>query len=347
MERDTYILLIESFSASIIQVLYLPAFSVYASTRGVESWLIGVLSGGAMILYSLTAIAASPVIGRGSERGAAVISMMGLAASSLGLWAGVPTFILLGMASFALFWPAIEACTASRKSSVHAFSFSWSLGSAVGATAASLTLLVDPALLFAAMGIAAIALSLTLFTVPPGEAQPATFSGVRGLWRAWLLAFAYSTSLGGFLVYYPVFVEAISAPPAYVSLLFSSIIWSRTLAFLTLSRLKRVEEEAVHLSPLLLASGILVPYILDPYTVALLGALTGFGEAVVYTKALGEVFDRGSGYTGIFEASIGLGYAIGPLIGAPMSHTSLPAALAAPGVVASLSALVGIARGKE
>ncbi len=331
-----------SFVASVLQVLYLPALSLYLSEMGYGAGEVGLISGGASLLYALGAASSGLATWRAGSRGVAVASSTLLSVSYLALaFLDERAAVLaagLGMLSYALFWPSVELGVAAGGGNARWFSFSWSLGTVAGSLVVPLLLGADLRHVFLAFTGLAVAMAAAATRIPQERGERPAFEGVRRLWRTWLGAFTYAASLGGILVYYPLYVEARSLPAVYAGLLLFSVLAARTLAFMLVDPGHR----ALLAAPLLLGAGAIVPWA-PPLLLVAAGAAVGAGEALVYSAALNRALEaRGALYTGLFEASIGLGYAAGPILGGLAASFSLPAALAVPAVAASLMAVPAV-----
>lgn len=328
-----------SFGASVLQVLYLPALALYLSRMGYGAGEVGLLSGGASLLYAVGAAFSGLATWRAGSRGVAVASLTLMAASYLALASldGLAAVAAagVGMLSYALFWPSVELGVAAGGGGVRWFSFSWSLGTVAGSLAVPALLGVDPRSAFLVFSGVSVVMAAVAAGVPQERGETPTLKGVRGLWRTWVGAFTYAASLGGLLVYYPLYVEARGLPAYMAGLLLFSILAARTLAFTLVGE----RQEALLMAPLLLGVGVLVAWAPAPLLVVV-GAAVGVGEALIYSVSLGGALRaRGPVYTGLFEASIGLGYAAGPMLGGVAAPFSLAAALAVPAVVAALTAV--------
>jgi len=310
-----------SFAVSLLQALFLPVLSLYASQLGLGEAEVGAVVGASTFLYVPVALSSEAVLRRAGFRRpssaslaliAAGFATLSLARDPLQLAAGAG-LVSLG---YGLLWPCVEKAVSAHGGSAPLFSVSWSTGTLLG------SLLIYPLLglgfprLYALCALAALALApLPLkFEEGAGEVgRPRV--GPLGLWRSWVLCVGYSTSAGGLLTFYPLIAQRFGLPGYSVSLAVFSMMAARVLAFSALGLARPPPALGI---PLLLAP-VLAPLSPSLPLHALLAALAGAGQGLVYAAALEGVFEAGGAYTSIFEASIGVGYSLGPLLGSTAS----------------------------
>ena len=347
MRRRVVALFFLSFLASVLQILYLPALSVYMARLGYGAAVVGVVGGASSLVYAVGAASSGLVRGRMGDWDVVKVSLvlMGVVYGLLPFIRGEELLLVVasvGMLSYSFFWPAVEGGVRREEGSVHRFSFSWSAGTLVGSAAAFLVVEVDPRVVFGAFFVAALAMAFAAsFFGGEGVGEALSLHGVRRLADAWLGAFAYAASLGGVLVFYPLYVLRAGLSPVMVSVLLFSVVGARTLFFRVLGRVK----VPLVLAPVLLAAGAAAPCFEWWAAVFFVGFLMGWGEALLYVYALDRVFSEGGEYTGFFEAAIGLGYAAGPFIGG-LFPKSLRVAVAAPVALAVAASIVSLVLGR-
>jgi len=309
-----------SFAGSLLQAIFLPTLSMYARSLGLSEAEVGAVAGAGSLAYVVSALFSEGLLRKLGYRLPASASLLavslGYALLSL---ARDPTALLAASSlvsfGFGVFWPSVEKGLSKAGGDAPTFSFSWSAGSLSGA------LLVSP---LAELGLrtayaASSAASASLAALPLALAAPGAGAGaekggsVLSLWRSWLLCVAYATSAGGLLAFYPIAAEGL---PGYsVSLVVFSMMLARTLTFLAQRRSPKLLAGSAAALPLLLAPAA-VGAVANQYVHAALAVAAGVAQGLVYTAALAGIFQAGGAYTSVFEASIGLGYAVGPMIGA-------------------------------
>lgn len=338
-----------SFSASVLQALFTPVVALYAYEIGYSEAEVGLLMGVASAVYVVGAISSARLTRLLGEKLTVAVAL-GLLAGSLLLVPHLTSWALIGAVagavflSFGFFWPAIENVVSSEKGSVSKFSFAWSSGSLFGAAVTSAILLFSPAQRFIALAALAAASASAVVLLPRRaklHANPSSgaASALR-VWGPWILCLSYSVSSGGVLTFYPLLVEKQGLPLEYISLANTSMLLFRTLTFFLFDRLPPSLRHTASGSAMLLGSLLLLPEG-SPWLVIIGAAAAGVGQGIVYANALSEVFSVKEGvttYTALFEASIGFGYAAGPIAGAvaagvvgapPLAVTSLLAPLLA------------------
>jgi hypothetical protein len=91
---------------------------------------------------------------------------------------------------------------------------------------------------------------------------------------------------------------------------------ARTLTFLAQRRSPKLLAGSTAAALPLLLTPAAVGVVANQHVHAVLAVAAGVAQGLVYTVALAGIFQAGGAYTSVFEASIGLGYAVGPMIGA-------------------------------
>ncbi|MEM1849277.1 MAG: MFS transporter, partial [Thermofilaceae archaeon] len=328
-----------SYAASLLQALFLPVLSLYASYLGLSEAEVGVLAGVSLFLYVPSALLSEFIVRKHGYRRPTSASLALIALSYAMLSAArtpVQLAFAAGMVSLAygIFWPSVEKAVSAQRGSVHAFSVSWSAGSLTGALSIAPLLNLGFQALYAICAATALALTpLPLRFKGRSEEKSAARASLRGMWKSWLLCVGYSTSAGGLLTFYPLVSERLGLPSYSVSLATFSMMAGRTAAFYASGRLKL---------PALLSLPLLLAVAASPWSSsiplhALLAAAAGVGQSLIYTLALEGVFNAGGAYTSVFEATIGLGYALGPLIGAAARLLGFEALAASAAAAAALS----------
>jgi len=310
-----------SFAGSLLQAIFLPTLSMYARSLGLSEAEVGAVAGAGSLAYVVSALLSEGLLRKLGYRlpaSAALLAVsLGYALLSL---ARDPTALLAASSlvsfGFGVFWPSVEKGLSKAGGDAPTFSFSWSAGSLSGA------LLVSP---LAELGLrtaytASSAVSAALAAFPlalaaPGAETSAEKGGsVLSLWRSWLLCVAYATSAGGLLAFYPIAAEGL---PGYsVSLVVFSMMLARTLTFLAQRRSSKLLAGSTAAALPLLLTPAAVGVVANQHVHAVLAVAAGVAQGLVYTAALAGIFQAGGAYTSVFEASIGLGYAVGPMIGA-------------------------------
>jgi len=312
--------------------VYTPAASLYAYGLGYSEADVGYILGIANFVYVPGALLSSRLAGRAGERRTALFSLALLALATAltprvkGFWelAAVAGAVFLSMG---LFWPAVESLISAYGGRVSTFSFSWSSGAFFGALATSQALRLGASALFSVFALASAVAALSALAMPGASHSAGERSNSLSLlefWPSWVLCLSYSISAGGVFVFYPLLVERRGLPLEYISLAIASMMLARTLTFFSFDRLPH-SLRGVWVGALGLTGSLLLLATAEYPLVALAAAAAGFGQGVVYATALGDVFSRGSGaarYTSVFEATIGLGYSLGPVAGASLASTA-------------------------
>ncbi|MEM0093735.1 MAG: hypothetical protein QW753_05120 [Thermofilum sp.] len=338
-----------SFTASVVQALFTPAVALYAYRLGYAEAEVGFLTGVASAVYVAGALSSARLSRLLGEK-ATVAAALGLLAGSLLLiprligWVQIAAAASAVFLAFGFFWPAVENIVSSKGGSVSRFSFAWSSGSLFGAAATSALLSLTPSLQFTTLAAVAAAsaaagVSLPARAAPCGDPPGDTGRALRA-WGPWILCLSYSVSSGGVLTFYPLLVEQRGLPLAHVSLANTSMLLSRTLTFFFFEKLP---SPLRHLTggTLMLLGSLLLLLGGDPLLVMAGAAAAGVGQGVVYANALSEIFAVKEGvstYTSLFEASIGFGYALGPIAGAAAASATGVAPLAVTSLLAPLLA---------
>lgn len=324
-----------SFVASVLQVLYLPTLSIMILHQGYTTLDIGLIGGISSIIYTLGSISSGLVTKRLGEKNTVAVSLLLLFASYITMpfshnWESIALKASVGLFSYSLFWPSLESIISTNHGSVSMFSFSWSSGTLFGSTLATLILIIDLRTMLASYAVVSalmVIASLEISHVRSKTSYDISINDiVNGIFRlvgSWKLSFAYAASLGGILAYYPVIVEVKSFPVWNVSTLLFSMILARTIIFFLYDRIKGTSLKPLYGSALLLAP-LAIPFIPNTLAVVSLGVFAGCGQGILYAISLEKAFTTEEHlrtvYTGLFEASIGLGYSLGPLIGGIFSQ---------------------------
>ncbi len=310
-----------SFASSLLQAIFLPTLALYARSFGLSEAEVGAVAGAGSLAYVVSALLSEGLL---RKLGYRLLASASLLAVSLGYvllsLACTPTSLLAASSlvsfGFGVFWPSVEKGLSKAGGDAPTFSFSWSAGSLSGA------LLVSP---LAELGLrtaytasSAVSVALAVFPLalaaPGAEASAEKAGNVLSLWRSWLLCVAYATSAGGLLAFYPIAAEGL---PGYsVSLVVFSMMLARTLTFLAQRRLPKLLAGSTAAALPLLLTPAAIGAVANQHVHAVLAVAAGVAQGLVYTVALAGIFQAGGAYTSVFEASIGLGYAVGPMIGA-------------------------------
>jgi len=338
-----------SFTASVLQILYLPLLSVHALRVGIGGSEIGFISGLGALVYALVTPLASSASSRLGVARTAALSLLTLSISyaTLPFLKSVTALTLISVItyfSYALLWPSLEAMIAREGGSSSNFSASWSTGTLLGSALASYFLQLPETMAFTLLS-ATVLPFLLLLVRAHGSSRvhqtelSDTLAAAASLLKHLRLSFAYAASLGGVLAFYPLIVEAKALPIWLVSLSFFTMIGARTITFISYNVLPRAVKKQLSLGALLLTPLAALPYLNGILPVAVVSALAGIGQGLLYAAALDEVFAKGGGcaYTGVFESSIGLGYVAGPIIAGLASTVSLE--LSIPATVALATAV--------
>lgn len=333
-----------SYAASLLQALFLPLLSLYASSLGLSEAEVGVISGISLFLYVPSALASELIVRKYGDRWPTAVSLA-LIGTGYAALSAVRTPVQLALAAglvslaYGVFWPCLEKVVSAGGGSAHAFSVSWSAGSLTGALSIWPLLNLGFPLLYATCAAVTLALAPLPFRFKDRAVELSRAkTSAAGLWRTWILCIGYSTSAGGLLTFYPLLSERLGIPSYSVSLVSFSMMAARTTTFYALGRWRIPPAFSL---PLLLAVAV-APMTVSPSMHALLAAAAGAGQSFIYALALEDVFNASGAYTSLFEATIGLGYALGPLIGAAARLIGLEA-LAASAAAAALLALTSIA----
>lgn len=338
-----------SFTASVIQALFIPALALYAYGLGYTESEVGFLTGIASAVYVFGALYSAKLSRILGERVTITVAL-GLLAGSLFLiprltsWTQIAAAGGAALLAYGLFWPAVENIVSSKGGRASQFSFAWSSGSLFGAAITSTLLSFSPSLHFSALA-AVVAVSAAAGILLPHRAafhnDPSGSIGrALSAWGPWILCLSYSVSSSGVLTFYPLLVERNRLSLGYISLANTSMQLSRTLTFFLFDKLppplRRLTSGAFMLSGsflLLLGS--------DPWLVVVGAAVAGAGQGVVYVNSLSEIFairKNTSTYTSLFEASIGFGYTVGPVAGAAIASVTGTTPLAITSLLAPLLA---------
>ena len=346
-----------SFLASVLQVLYVPVLAIIVVRSGYTTLDVGLVTGIASFVYVLGASTASLTTRKVSE-GITVTASLVMALASLVILyyshslALITAASCLALYSFSIFWPSVESILSVNEGSVSHFSFSWSSGTLVGSVFATTVLLVPPELIltaFAFITTIMMALSTSLLRLKISVVENVNPGDIlRGVWElshSWKLSFAYAASLGGVLSFYPVIVGEKHMFAWDVSILFFSIILSRTLTFYFFDKIKHIGVGVTH-SVLLLSTLLPLPFVESPPLVLLLGLLAGVGQGILYASSLETAFSTAESmrtiYTGLFEASIGLGYTLGPMVAGIFSIIGIEYTIIASTLLAVIVALIPV-----
>lgn len=317
-----------SFTASFLQAVFMPVLVLYAYNASLSEFQIGVITGLASLVYIAGALFSSNIhLRAGNPRvvitASFAVMAMGFAALPFSHdFTGILASTSLVLLGFGVFWPAIEAYLSRKESSVSKFSFSWSSGSLAGALLTSTLLRLNPKLLFAVYSLLSIFQALQGLKIggasdrrtDPGFGHPESVKELLLHWSPWAYCVAYSASVSGVLTFYPLFVVSRNISRDYISLVYFTMLLSRTLTFFFFERLPAYLKNAF-LASLGFAAGLALTSTLSVPVVVLLAGIAGYSQGVVYARALQLVFSRGRSaekMTSLFESFIGLGYAVTP-----------------------------------
>ncbi len=340
--------------------LHVPLMSVFALELGASTLEVGVLGGSGPLLYAAVTLLSGLLVSRLGGRLSVALS---LALLSLSYFLAVEASSVLqllvvaalALVAYAVFWPAIESAV-SRSGSVEAFSASWSVGALAGSALAACAIDAGPRLSLSAMSLASVLAAIASLLIEEGktEASAASLSAmvecaVKGA-ESWTWALSYAVAQGSVFVFYPVIVEAYGLPSWYVSVTLTAVTGIRTIVFALRNRIPPALRSPAVGALAILPSSLLV-FTRDALTVAALSAFLGLGAGILYTSSLDRVFDSDPSdrplYAGMFESSIGLGYAVGPLLAGLASSATLKATLPVAVAFAAASSLVAYARTKR
>ncbi|HDD34158.1 MAG TPA: hypothetical protein ENG30_03295, partial [Thermofilaceae archaeon] len=145
MRRANYLLFVSyviSFTASVLQVVYLPLFSVHALRVGVRGEEIGLISGLSALVYAVVTPLAGSVsdmlgVARTTASSLFILSVSYAFLPSLRDAIALTLISLVVYLSYALLWPSIEAMIAQEGGSTSNFSASWSMGTLLGSALVS------------------------------------------------------------------------------------------------------------------------------------------------------------------------------------------------------------------
>lgn len=339
-----------SFAASLLQALTIPTLALYAYSLGFAEAEIGVLTGASSLVYVAATLFTAPLVRKLSARGAVAVALLSLSAGYLlhPVSRSFPTLLAaasLVFAGFGLLWPGVEVAVAASGGDASRFSFSWSSGSLVGTALVSPFAGLEALRLYAIYAALSSSLLLGVARLPLGGGKHGcgTSKRVSELSSAWLLCVSYAASSAGFLTFYPVLVERSGLPRGSISLVLFSMIAARTAGFYFYERLPSVVKSAYASIPLLLTP-LAVPLLTDPLLHAIAAAFAGIGQSLVYSSALIAIFKAGgvASHTAAFEASIGLGYVVGPIAGSVSGTAGLEPILATALLASALAVAAGL-----
>lgn len=316
-------LLMLSFATSLLQALTIPTLALYSYSLGFSEAEVGAITGVSSLVYVVATFFAAPLVRKLSTQGAVTVALLSLCIGYLlhPMSRSFPTLLAAAsvvFSGFGLLWPSIEVAVAASGGNASKFSFSWSSGSLVG------TVLVSP---FAGLGalrlyviyaVLSSSLLLGVKHLPLGESKYGYSASKRAskLSSAWLLCVSYAASSAGFLTFYPVLVERSGFSRSNISLILFSMIAARTAGFYLYERFPSIVKSAYASVPVLLTP-LAIPLSADPLFHVVIAVLAGVGQSLVYSSALTTIFKAGgvASHTAVFEASIGLGYVVGPIAG--------------------------------
>ncbi|QOJ79204.1 hypothetical protein IG193_01710 [Infirmifilum lucidum] len=306
----------------------MPVLVLYAYNTSLSEFQISVITGFASLVYIVGALFSSNIhLRTGNPRAVIAASFavmaMGFAALPFSYdFAGILESTSLVLLGFGVFWPAVEAYLSRKESSVSKFSFSWSSGSLIGALLTSTLLRLNPQILFAAYSLLSVLQALQGLKMSSASSRragtdlgsPGSVKDLLLYWTPWAYCIAYSASASGVLTFYPLFVADKNISRDYISLVNFTMLLSRTLTFFLFERLPAHLKNTL-LASLGFAAGLALTSTTSVPVVVLIAGVIGYGQGVVYARALQLVFNKSGStekMTSLFESFIGLGYAVAP-----------------------------------
>lgn len=327
-----------SLGVSIVQAFHMPLLSVFGLRLGLEASLVGMALSLGSAVYVLTALTVGAVNSRlGPARTAAMaLALLALSYAAAPHAGDAQLFSLLSClasAAYGLFWPSVETIIAGLGGSSSTFSLSWSAGTLAGSLLSSAVLALPAGLAFYSMAVGMTAISVLQWVqagrlqVDSGSFHPREFiGGFLSLRRYLGLSLVYAAVMGSILSFYPMIVERYGMPKIYVSACLFTVVLLRTLVFLLFERVRPIGRGYVGL--LLVSPAVTLPFARSAAPLLLASSLVGIGQGLLYGVALSETFRRCGGKslcTGLFEACIGIGYIVGPLVSSLAAMYSLEA----------------------
>lgn len=301
----------------------MPTLALYAYSLGFSEAEVGAIAGVSSLVYVAATFSAAPLVRKLSTRGAVTVALLSLCIGYLSHPMSRNFLNLLAAASvvfagFGLLWPSIEVAVAASGGNASNFSFSWSSGSLVGTALVSPFAELGALRLYVIYAVLSSSLLLGVKRFPLGEGKYGYGASKPALelLGAWLLCVSYASSSAGFLTFYPVLVERNGLPRSNISLILFSMIAARTAGFYFYERFPSIVKSA-HASMPLLLTPLAVPLSDSSLFHVVVAVLAGVGQSLVYSSALTTIFKAGgvASHTAAFEASIGLGYVVGPIVG--------------------------------
>ena len=336
---------------SIIQVLFVPLISTYALELNIGTYQIGLINGISALAYALLAPLVGIINNKIGEKITIITSLSMISLSYLLLTLAKNFYSLLLLSSmtsgsYALLWPSLESFIGYYKGSASKYSMSWSLGALIGSATASYVLLMYKPIVFLLMGI--ITALLIMFMLPikyrkrTNKISLSMFKELHKELHILKLPFIFAAVSGAIMSFYPLIVEIKDEQVLLVSLVFFSMMASRTLAFIAYDRIPRDLKTPLFASLLLLAA-IPLSFTSSFLISALISLIMGFGIGLLYVFSLSHILSfsdtKRKVYTGFFESFIGFGFTIGPIIAGVVSSYSLDFSIP---VVILLSSVIGI-----
>lgn len=358
--RNATMSYILSFVFSVLVALLVPVVPLIAFRMGASQVELGIIGAAGPLSYVPIALLSGVLSDRVRRRTLIVISSLVYALScSVYLMSSSPLHLvfarMLDGVATAILWPAVEALLAdsvlvSGGQLVSNFGVLWSSGSFAGGILSSAALgtgqyeivflpSVAVALL---MGIGSL---LTISEADPKggskKTEPSETVAPGSMAMSWALAVLYSFCQGTIFSLYPPYAQIIGIQASMIGLSIAFILAGRTFAFFIYRYLKAGFGKLTLIGPLM-ASVFMVPFAFSAEPLVFLPAasLLGVGVGLCYSTAIRAALEADPAskgkYAGLFEASIGLGYLLGPAAGGFAAE----AVLVGPYAVCSLVALV-------
>ncbi|MDI9644984.1 MAG: MFS transporter [Candidatus Verstraetearchaeota archaeon] len=311
-----------------------PAVPLYASeVLQANEWTLGVLGA----VMALPYIAGAAVFGRFSDRiGRKPLMVLGLVlyvAVTLS-YISCSEFVIFGLLrcleglAFSMVWPSAEAYVGDRGGAssmgerVGCYSVSWSSGYTAGPFLMGAVLSLDglqSAFLATILLVVAGLLLVLTVKMPPVELEGRVDKdGVvngKGFLSTLYLMVVWGFAMLSFYFLFPPYAVGLGIPAPIVGYMVGCASGMRTLSFLVYERFLR--RNSVVAGVIAMMTSMLLGWAL-PGMVGffIMAALFGVSLGMLYAHALGRMLDqpsRGLG-AGLFEASIGFGQFLGPIV---------------------------------
>lgn len=254
---------------------------------------------------------------------------------------------IIGGIGFALFWPSSETLVTDvtpvngRVKAIGRYSVAWAVGFLLGPLIGGYLLeMMGFILLFTlSAGIVVVSTIISTVTILPRYVPLPNHRGKAGMERPSLSGsypiyaaiIPYSIIFAVVVAIFPGYANSIGVSSTEIGVLFSVFGVTRAAAFLFSERFARIgEKRALTLVAVILFGSLLIIYsTLSTWGFALALALTGLSLGIFFPLTLNAVSQRfprerlGTAI-GLYEATFGVGFAIGPVIGGALAELWTP-----------------------